>query len=130
MGSLSTYLEEHRDAMEAALASATTAAITARPANPIAFMAAHLRSQAFGGPEVAWHETAAPVIAASADPRNKCLVRYGDSAVLVTDMSGFTKTTRRLGIIHFASLIARASLAGFRPLTQPSSLQPGPRAAT
>ena len=32
-------------------------------------------------------------------------IRFQESAVLVSDMSGFTSTTRRLGIIHFASLI-------------------------
>ena len=34
-------------------------------------------------------------------------IRFQQSAVLVSDMSGFTSTTRRLGITHFASLIMR-----------------------
>lgn len=35
------------------------------------------------------------------------LVRYPHAAVLVTDMSGFTSRTRKMGIVHFASLILR-----------------------
>lgn len=34
-------------------------------------------------------------------------LKYGDRevAILISDMEGFTQTTRRLGIVHFASMV-------------------------
>jgi class 3 adenylate cyclase len=39
-------------------------------------------------------------------------LHYGEQsvAILISDMEGFTQTTRRLGIVHFASMVRRTSV--------------------
>ena len=114
------YLRRYREKMERALASAIEAAVAEQADDPVAFMGEHLKrlAQQDGDQTQGHHSFLASIperaklpwhIGAALRPETDRagFVRFGDTAVLVSDMSGFTSTTRRLGIIHFASLIVR-----------------------
>jgi hypothetical protein len=119
------YMRLNRERMEKAVAASIEAAVVAQAADPVAFMAAYLHKLSLQKPgaDVASLESdlslASPMPSEPASEPDPCadfvrsksgfagFVQFGVSAVLVSDMKGFTSTTRRLGIIHFASLIAR-----------------------
>ena len=88
------YLRRNREKIETAVASAIQAAVDAQAEDPVAFMSAYL------------HDLGQQRTSGEMD-REGLARTFKSAAVLVSDMAGFTKTTRRLGIVHFASLIIR-----------------------